>query len=91
MERARIDCLDVNLKSALRNFKFAILVGALLFALCSSTQAQQPTKVPRIGFLSAVSPSTISARVEAFRQGCASLGTWKGKTLSLKGDMRKEK
>jgi hypothetical protein len=25
---------------------------AMLFALCSSAEAQQPTKVPRIGYLS---------------------------------------
>ena len=38
----------------------------------------QPAKSPRIGFLSAVSPSTISARVEAFRQGLRELGYHEG-------------
>ena len=29
-----------------------IALSALLFALCSAVQAQQPVKIPRIGFLS---------------------------------------
>ena len=29
-----------------------IALGALLFALCSAVEAQQPVKIPRIGFLS---------------------------------------
>jgi hypothetical protein len=37
---------------------------AMLFALCGSVEAQEPKKVPRIGFLAAVSPSTILARVK---------------------------
>jgi putative ABC transport system substrate-binding protein len=47
---------------------------AMLFALCVSVQAQQPTKVPRIGFLVASNPSAIPARIEAFRQGLRQLG-----------------
>ena len=56
-------------------------ICGLLFALCHPVEAQQPTKVPRIGFLSSVSPSTISARVEAFRQGLRELGYVEGKNI----------
>ncbi len=45
MKRFWIDSFDVNLKSAFRNFKSAILVGALLLALTFSAQAQQPAKI----------------------------------------------
>jgi putative ABC transport system substrate-binding protein len=45
--------------------------------------AQQPTKVPRIGFLLATSPSAISARVEAFRQGLRELGYVEGKNIVI--------
>ena len=45
--------------------------------------AQQPTKVPRIGFLGAVSFSTISDRVEAFRQGLRELGYVEGKNIVI--------
>ena len=46
-------------------------------------QAQQPTKVPRIGYLSAASPSAISARIEAFRQGLRELGYVEGKNIII--------
>ena len=48
-----------------------------------AAKAQQPTKVLRIGFLSAVSPSTISARTEAFRQGLRELGYIEGKNIAI--------
>jgi ABC-type uncharacterized transport system substrate-binding protein len=59
----------------------AFALGALLFALCSSAPAQQPTKIPRIGFLIAAFPSNISARLEAFRQGLRELGYVEGKNI----------
>jgi len=46
-------------------------------------QAQQPTKVPRIGFLSSSSPSTNAARTEAFRQGLRELGYVEGKNIVI--------
>ena len=46
-------------------------------------EAQQPKKVPRIGFLSGVSPSAISARIEAFRQGLRELGYVEGKNIVI--------
>ncbi|MGE5817025.1 MAG: ABC transporter substrate-binding protein [Deltaproteobacteria bacterium] len=57
----------------------------ILFTLASvyPAHAQQPKKIPRIGFLSAVSPSTISARVEAFRQGLRELGYVEGKNIFI--------
>ena len=61
-----------------------ITLSALLFALCSPSQAQQPTKVPRIiGFLGVTSPSTISARIDAFRQGLRELGYVEGKNIVI--------
>src|SRR5882672_3039 len=57
------------LKSALCNLKSAILMGAIFFALCFSAQAQQPTKVPRIGYLTNTSLSAGAANIESFRQG----------------------
>ena len=56
---------------------------ALLFALCSSAETQQLTKVPRIGFLGTASPSIISARLEAFRQGLRELGYVEGKNIVI--------
>jgi putative ABC transport system substrate-binding protein len=74
MDRVLVDFLSANLKSALRYLKSAILLGALLFALCASAEAQQPAKVPRIGYLSALDPASESTRSEAFRQALRELG-----------------
>jgi putative ABC transport system substrate-binding protein len=62
---------------------FGLTLCAMLFALSYSASAQQPTKVPRIGFLATVSPSTISDRVEAFRQGLRELGYVEGKSIVI--------
>ena len=47
---------SIDLKSALRNLKSAIVTGAMLVALCLSADAQQSGKIPRIGYLSANFP-----------------------------------
>jgi putative tryptophan/tyrosine transport system substrate-binding protein len=45
--------------------------------------AQQPAKVPRIGYLSAASPSAIAALTEAFRQGLREHGYVEGKNIVI--------
>ena len=62
---------------------FCLALCALLFALCVSAEAQQPTKVPRIGYLAAGSSSASSARIEAFRQGLRELGYVEGKNIVI--------
>ena len=47
------------------------------------SNAQQPTKIPRIGYLSSDSPSTIAVRIEAFRQGLRELGNVEGKNIVI--------
>ena len=47
---------------------------AMLFALSYSASAQQPTRIPRIGYLIAVSPSTSANRIKVFQQGLRELG-----------------
>ena len=56
---------------------------AMLFAFCLPAEAQQPKKIPRIGFLVTTSPSALSARVEAFRQGLRELGYLEGKNIVI--------
>ena len=75
MKRIWIDSFDISLKSALRNLKSAILLCAMFFALCFSAAAQQPKKIPRIGYLSASGDAkNPGPLVEAFRQGLRDLG-----------------
>src|SRR5207249_4302353 len=58
--------------------------GASLLALSLPAQAQQqPTKIPRIGYLSGNSPSSESARIEAFRQDLRELGYVEGKNIVI--------
>jgi ABC-type uncharacterized transport system substrate-binding protein len=63
-----------------RIFSFAL--SALLFALGSSVQAQQPKKIPLIGFLAA-SLSDNPTRIEAFRHGLRDLGYVEGKNIVI--------
>src|SRR4030095_2443744 len=56
---------------------------AMLFALSYSASAQQPTKVPRIGYLSGSSLSTDAARVAAFQHGLRDLGYVEGKNIVI--------
>jgi putative tryptophan/tyrosine transport system substrate-binding protein len=62
---------------------FGFALGTLLLALRLPAAAQQPQKVPRIGFFSSTSFSTISSRVEAFRQGLRELGYVEGKNIVI--------
>jgi putative ABC transport system substrate-binding protein len=55
----------------------------MLFALCASAEAQQPTKIPRIGYLGGASSSAVSARIEALRQGLRELGYVEGKNIVI--------
>jgi putative ABC transport system substrate-binding protein len=59
------------------------LLTTVLLSIVSLAEAQQPKKVPRIGFLGATSPSTISDRFEAFRQGLRELGYVEGKNIVI--------
>ena len=63
-----------------------ILVSLLLtffVANVSVAQAQQPTKIPRIGYLEATTLSANAARIEAFRQGLRELGYVEGKNIII--------
>jgi putative ABC transport system substrate-binding protein len=66
-----------------QKFIYVALISTMLFALCSFVHAQQPTKIPRIGFLSGASPSTNVPRHEAFRQGLRELGYVEGKNIVI--------
>jgi putative ABC transport system substrate-binding protein len=79
MKRIWIDSLDVNLNPAVRNLKFAILLGAMLFALCFSAEAQQQAKIPRLGYLTGGD----SSPNEAFVQGLRNLGYFEGKNVVI--------
>lgn len=59
------------------------LLCAALAASAALAQAQQPRKVPRLGYLAAVSASADAPRLEAFRQGLRDLGYVEGQTILI--------
>ena len=62
--------------------KLITVVLSYFFLLhCSAVEAQQPTKVPRIAYLTVASLSANKARVEAFRDGLRELGYVEGKNI----------
>ena len=67
------------------------LLAIFSVASVSVAQAQQPTKIPRIGYLTATSLSTMSARIEAFRQGLRELGYVEGKNIVIEWRSTEEK
>ncbi|MCE3243246.1 MAG: transporter substrate-binding protein, partial [Deltaproteobacteria bacterium] len=69
----------------------SLALGVLLFPLCMSAQAQQPTKLHRIGYLTGASLSANSARHEAFRQGLRDLGYVEGKNIVIDWRSAEEK
>jgi putative ABC transport system substrate-binding protein len=66
------------------NRKITVLtLCAMLLALCFSAEAQQPTKVPRIAWLTGSTLSSNAHRIEAFRQGMRELGYVEGKNIII--------
>jgi putative tryptophan/tyrosine transport system substrate-binding protein len=55
----------------------------MLSALCFAASAQQPKKIPRIGYLAGITRTAQSARIEAFRQGLRELGYMEGKNIII--------
>jgi ABC-type uncharacterized transport system substrate-binding protein len=61
---------------------FCFALCAMIFALLIPASAQQPKKIPRIGYLSGSGdPSTPNPYIEAFRQGLRDLGYTEGKNI----------
>ena len=61
----------------------SILVAAMLLAGGVTAEAQQPKKIPRIGYLSAGDPASESARSEAIRLALRELGYIEGQNIAI--------
>jgi putative ABC transport system substrate-binding protein len=60
-----------------------VVLATVIPAFFHLAAAQQPKKVPRIGYLAAASASANPARIEAFRQGLRELGYVEGKNIVI--------
>jgi putative ABC transport system substrate-binding protein len=70
-------------RDAMTKNVFCLALGAMLFALCFSAEAQQPKKVPRIGYLSSVDRPTDLPRAEGIRRGLRELGYIEGQNIAI--------
>jgi putative ABC transport system substrate-binding protein len=70
-------------KETTRKLGLLLALTALLLALCFPVWAQQPTKIPRIGYLSGNYPANPGPNVEAFRQALRGLGYIEGKNILI--------
>jgi putative tryptophan/tyrosine transport system substrate-binding protein len=66
-------------KAAVRS----ILVAVVLLALRVTAEAQQPKKIPRIGYLSPRDAATESTRSEAIRLALRELGYIEGQNIAI--------
>ena len=62
---------------------FVCLLATILLTPVPPAHAQQPAKVPRIGYLAGPSLSSMSARTEAFGQGPREVGYVEGKNIII--------
>jgi len=62
---------------------FIWLLATVLLATASLAEAQQPTKVSRIGYLAGTVPDAQRPRIEAFRQALRELGYVEGKNVVI--------
>ena len=60
----------------------SILFVAVLLAVAVIAEAQQSTKIPRIGFLAAATPATAAHLVEALSKGYVNMAMWKDRMSS---------
>jgi putative tryptophan/tyrosine transport system substrate-binding protein len=63
--------------------KAVLLLIGFILTILHSAQAQQPKKIPRIGYLAAVSPAADAPRKDAFRQALRDLGYIEGQNISI--------
>ena len=71
-------------------FRLTVIIATLMGCV-GMAEAQQPTKIPRIGYLNTTSPSAVAARTEAFRQGLRELGYEEGKNIVIEYRHAEEK
>jgi len=67
----------------MRKTIFALALGAWLFALSVSAQAQQSGKIFRIGYLDSGTGSGSKVHLDSFRQELSNLGWTEGKTVAF--------
>jgi putative tryptophan/tyrosine transport system substrate-binding protein len=90
--RVLISCSDnreakahTKLNRGIQNLNWIGIVAVVLAIVMADAvaTAQQPGRVPRIGFLIASSPTAMAPRLDAFQQGLLALGYLEGKNIVI--------
>jgi putative tryptophan/tyrosine transport system substrate-binding protein len=72
------------MRTLMRKMVFiSLTLSTLLFALCLPVSAQQPKKVPRIGYLSPLDSASESTRAEVIRLALRELGYIEGQNIAI--------
>jgi putative tryptophan/tyrosine transport system substrate-binding protein len=61
----------------------SILIAVILLAVAVIVEAQEPKKVPRLGYLAVSDAASEFTRIEAFRQGLREIGYVEGKNIVI--------
>src|ERR1044071_8929870 len=77
-------CVSISVLNPMTHLRLLIagLCGSL-FAFCSLADAQQPRKVPRIGYLSSFDPASESDRAEPIWLALRELGYIEGQNIAF--------
>src|SRR6266481_730233 len=67
----------------MRRKSFSAVLIILFLAAVNPAQAQQPKKITRIGYLSALDPASESTRSEAIRRSLLELGYIEGQNIAI--------
>jgi putative ABC transport system substrate-binding protein len=67
----------------MRKIFIRLALSVVLLALCVSAEAQQPKKVPRLGYLSSAEPARDSTRAEAIRLALRERGYIEGQNIAI--------
>ena len=67
----------------MRRREFIALLGGAAAAWPLAARAQQPAKLPTVGFIGSDSPDTYSDRLRAFRLGLRSTGFIEGQNITI--------
>ena len=73
----------------MRKTVLSFVLCAMLCALCATAEAQQPKKIPRIGYLSTV--DQVSFRSEGIRLALRELGYIEGQNIAIEYRYAEEK
>src|SRR5262245_57359131 len=82
-QRSGVRFQDKGQEKAMKKSFVGLALSAMLLALCVPAHAQQPAKIPRIGWLTGAPLSGNPERREAFRQGLRELGYIEGKNIII--------